>query len=184
MIKSVQGYGRARAGSAAAGIAEQAEALAWFDRSNLRYPRSMTALRLAETCLRAGDIPRARGLVDEVLATARTLGYRYLEGLALRLLGECDMAHEPGRAAETLAAAGRILDELGARNELAKALAAYGTLLQSMGDSAGARDRLERALALFESLATWDEPARLRGRLSALGPSGPTTSDRRECRSQ
>jgi len=179
MINSVRGYGRAKAGSSEAGIAEQADALAWFDRSNLRYSRSMTSLRLAESCLRAGDVPRARGLVEEVLATARDLGYRYLEGLGLRLLGECDMADDPGRAAETLAAAARILGELGARNELAKALAAHGTLLQIAGDRPGARDRLERALALFEALGTLDEPSRIRGRLEALGPADPAAGDLR-----
>jgi len=61
-----------------------------------------------------------------------------------------------------------VLEEIGARNELAKALAARGEVLQATGDVAGARQMWERALTIFEELGTLDEPPRVRAALAAL----------------
>lgn len=62
----------------------------------------------------------------------------------------------------------RIFEAMGARNELGKALVAQAELSRANGDSAGARQLLERALAIFEKLGTLDEPARVRAALAAL----------------
>jgi len=57
---------------------------------------------------------------------------------------------------------------MGARNELAKTLVAQANLRGTAGDPAGARQLLERALAVFEALGTLDEPSRVRSALAAL----------------
>ena len=67
----------------------------------------------------------------------------------------------------------RILEKVGARNELAKALAARGGLQGAAGDLISARKLLESALAIFEELGTLDEPPRVRAALAALA-STPT----------
>jgi class 3 adenylate cyclase/tetratricopeptide (TPR) repeat protein len=157
MVKAVRGYGRVKLGDFATGVAELQEAVAWFDQSNLRYTRSLFALWLGEGCLQQGGRDRARSIFEEVLVTSRDLGYRHLEGVAGRLLAE---ALAPDRAAsDPLQAALPILEEIGARNDLAKALVTEARVLGAAGDLAGADERLERAAATFQTLGTLDGPA-------------------------
>ena len=66
-----------------------------------------------------------------------------------------------------------ILQEVGARNEVAKVLVAQAALCRASGDVAGTRALLERALALFEALGTLDEPLRVRAALAALQDHPP-----------
>ena len=162
MIKAVRALGLVKAGDAAAGIAEMREAAAWFERSQLRYTRSVVALWLAEACLRHGDRAEARALVDDVLATSREVGYRHLEGVALRLLGESLVATDPEAARGHLDAARRMLEEVDARNDLGKALAARAALHRTLGEHSEARQLIEQALAIFDALGTLDESARAR----------------------
>jgi DNA-binding NtrC family response regulator/tetratricopeptide (TPR) repeat protein len=171
MARAMRGYGLVRSGDVAAGIAELEETLAWFERSNLRYSRAMWALRLAEGYLRRDDAAAARRLLEEVLVTGREAGYRYVEGVAERLAGETWVRDDPARAAEHLDRAGHLLDEIGARHELAKAWTAQAGLAGARGDHAVARALLARALAAFEALGTLDEPAHVRAALAAL-PGG------------
>ncbi|MBI4610429.1 MAG: AAA family ATPase [Candidatus Rokubacteria bacterium] len=173
MIKAVQGYGLVKAGQVAAGTAQLAEAVAWLDQSHLRYTRSVFAVRLAEGYLLQGDRLRARQVLEEVLATSREVGYRQPEGMAHRLLGQSFTPDDPRAAAEHLERATGILEEVGARNELAKALVAQADLHRATGDTRLARQLLERAFALFETLGTLDEPSRVRAALAALPDSSP-----------
>ena len=100
-------------------------------------------------------------------------GYRQLEGIAERLLGESMAVEHPTAAVEHLESAMRILQEVGARNEVAKVLVAQATLCRTSGDETRARVLLERALALFEALGTLDEPLRIRAALAALQDNLP-----------
>ncbi len=169
MATAMRGYGLSKAGQGVAGTAAMAEALAWLDRSQLRYTRSVIALCLAEGYLRAGEPGPARTLVEEVLATCRDVGYRHLEGVAHRLLGELLLRREPAAAARHLETAAETFERVDARNELAKALVAQADLAAAAGDEAGARRRLERALELVVTLGTLDEASRVRSRLAAPG---------------
>ena len=168
MIKATRGHGLVKTGSVEAGTAELEEAVTWFDRSHLTYTRSVFALRLGDAYLRCKEWARARAISEEVLATSREGGYRYLEGVADRLLGETLAPEDPAAAAGLLEAAARVLEEVGARNELAKALVAQAQLRRSAGDQTGARKHFERALALFETLGTLDEPSHVRSALATL----------------
>jgi tetratricopeptide (TPR) repeat protein len=168
MAKGVRGYGLVKAGNLDAGIAELADIVAWFEKSNLRYTLSLLTLWLAEAYLRQGQRSRAQRLSEEVLATSRERGYRHLEGVALRLLGECWTPNDSARAATHLTDALRILEDIDSRNELAKALAATGGLRRAAEDSDGARQFLERALTIFEALGTVDEPLRVKAALAEL----------------
>ena len=171
MVKAAQGYGLVKAGDAVVGTAKLAEAVAWFDQSQIRYTRSWFAIWLGEGYLRQGKALEARTILEKVLATSREVGYRHLEGVAERLLGESLVPDDRVTAASHLEAAIRTLEELGARNELAKALVAQGELRRLVGDTTGTRRLLERALGIFEELGTLDEPPRVRAALAALGDS-------------
>ena len=174
MTRAVRGYGRVKAGNTAGGMAELREALEWLERSHLRYQRARFALWLADGHLRAGEPSRARGVIEEVLGISRDFGYRRVEGEAERLLSESLIAEDPTGAADHLATAERILEEVGARNELAKALAARGGLRRAAGDVVSARKLLESALATFEELGTLDEPPRVRAELAVFADT-PTS---------
>src|SRR2546428_9545632 len=99
MARGAHGYGLVKAGRLDAGVAELEDAAAWFEKSNLRYTRSLPTLWLAEAYLRQGEPSRAQKLVEEVLATSRERSYRHLEGVAHRLLGECQTPDDAARGA-------------------------------------------------------------------------------------
>ena len=168
MAKAVRGYGLIKAGRIEAGITDLSEAVAWFDVSHLRYVRSLYALWLAEGHLRGGDRAGARALIDEVLNTSRTTGYLYFEGLACWLMGDCLAAEAPTAAEDYVDTAVRIFERIGARNDLAKAMATRAALRQGAGDITAARELLEQAKVIFETLGTRDEPARVKAALVAL----------------
>jgi len=168
MAKVFRGYGQIRAGRFDAGIADLTEAIAWFEQSRLHHVRVAPALRLAEGYLLRGDLGTAQVLIDDVLTTSRAKGYRYVEGLAHRLLAECLAQKSPTVAAEHIDAAQQIFISTDARNDLAKALVTRAGLCQNRGDIAEARELLEEAAAIFDSLGTLDEPTRVRSALAAL----------------
>jgi hypothetical protein len=85
--------------------------------------------------------------------------------LVERILGEVVARDDGAAAAAHLESAVRILEEVGAHDELGRALVAQAELRQRAQDLAGARHLLQRALALFEECGTVDEPARVRALL-------------------
>jgi hypothetical protein len=126
-------------------------------------------LWLAEAWLQLGEAARARALVDGSPATCREVGYRHLQGVAHRLLGEC--IGTGTQAAGHLETARLLLGRAGARNELAKAMRARAEVARRDGEHGVAREGFEQARALFEELGTLDEPARVRVALATLDGS-------------
>ncbi len=173
MARAAKGYGMIKSGHVEAGTKELADAVAWFDRAHLRLTHSSFALCLGDGYLRRGERLRARAIFEEVLTTSRELGYRHLEGIAHRLLGESLVPDNPAAAAHELEKAIPILEEVEARNEVAKALVTQAELRRAAGDPGGARELLERALAIFETLGTLDEPSRVRAALTTLEQGRP-----------
>jgi tetratricopeptide (TPR) repeat protein len=171
MTKVFHGYGEIKAGRLDTGIAELTEAVDWFDRSHLEHVRVTPALRLAEGYLSLGELGTARALIDDVLTTSRAKGYRYVEGLAHRLLAECLAVESPVVALQHVTDAHRIFEAIGARNDLAKALVTRAKLSQS--NPVEARGLLKDAAAIFKALGTLDEPARVSAALAALNRGSP-----------
>jgi tetratricopeptide (TPR) repeat protein len=171
--RAVRGYGQIKAGKGDAGIAELSEALAWFKSSHLHYTQSRVALWLAEGYLRRGPDEGSRRLIDEVLETSQSTGYLYLEGSACWLMGECLAPTALASAEDYVETAMRILEHVGARNDLARAMLTRAALRQRAEDFAGARQLLNRARAIFQALGTLDEPARVEAALVALDGGAP-----------
>ena len=178
MIRAVRGYGLVKAGEPSKGVEELEEAVAWFERSRLHYTRSLFALWLAEARLVLGQTPDARALLASVLDTTRDKGYRHLEGVAERLQAEAVGPSEP-EGLEHLERAARILQEVGAKNEVAKALVVRSGFCRAAGDYAGARAALEQALAIFMSLGTVDGPRVAISLLDSLPGDVDTASAKR-----
>jgi tetratricopeptide (TPR) repeat protein len=162
MIRAMQGYGRIKRWELDEGIADLEAAMDWFGRSNLRYTRSGLVPILAEGYRRQGKTAQADAILREMLNTARQSGYRYPEGVACRLLGACRGPEDPREATQLLDEACRILEEIGARNDLAKAWATLAEIQHASGDLGEAGRLYRQALALFEKLGTLDEIIRLR----------------------
>lgn len=115
-IKAIRGYGLIRAGRGTEGLPDLQEAVSWFEQSRMGYTRTQVSLWAAEGYLVLGQFERARAIAEEALATCRTVGYRHLEGVALRLVGEA-LGPQDRAGAEYLAAAESILAEVGARRD-------------------------------------------------------------------
>jgi tetratricopeptide (TPR) repeat protein len=181
MAKVFRGYGEIRAGRFDAGIADLTEAIAWFDRSRLHHVRVTPALRLAEGYLCRGELGTARPLIDDVLTTSRAKGYRYVEGLAHRLLAESLAQESTDAAAEHVTEAYRIFEAIDARNDLAKALVTRAKLSQSnrvearrlLNEAMAIFEALNEAMAIFEALGTIDESGRVSAALAALDRASP-----------
>ena len=167
-VRGVRACGLVKEGRFVEGIAELKAVLDWYARSNLRFTRAQFTLWLGEAYLRKGDRDLAKSVCEDVLAASRDVGYRHLEAVAHRLLGECMLAGDTTAAAQHLTYAVEALRLSGARNELAKALASQAALRQAQGDVPGARAALAEGLAIFEEIGTLDEPRRVREALAML----------------
>jgi tetratricopeptide (TPR) repeat protein len=170
LASAVRGYGEIKAGRAEAGIAELSSAFAWFASSRLGYTRLLVAFWLAEGHLRRNDRVSALPLIEEVLYTSRKTGYLHFEGRACWLMSDCLAGDATASAEEYAEAAMCILQRVGARNDLAKAMVTLAAVRQDAGDIAAARQLLNRADAIFRTLGTHGEFARVTVALAALGP--------------
>jgi len=157
MIRSIRAYGRLRAGEVEPAVTELEEATAWFAQSKLQYTWTYFSLWLTEGYLRLERLEDARDLAQRALDAARTHGYRHLEGLAHRLLGESLLRRNDGPAQEHLESAVQLLASVGARNDLAK-----GHVLLAGQVPNRSHELLTQALQEFEALGTVDEIARTR----------------------
>jgi tetratricopeptide (TPR) repeat protein len=173
MARATHGYGLVKRGDLDAGIAELESTVAWFKEANLSYTHVVFSYYLADAYLRQGTPAKARVVLEDGLSKIRGAGYLHAEGWGERLLGESLISGDPVAAAAHLGTAAAILEEIGARNEFAKVLAAQAGLRKAAGDVASARTLLEKALAIFEELGTIDEPSRVRAALAELIPKTP-----------
>jgi class 3 adenylate cyclase/tetratricopeptide (TPR) repeat protein len=173
MAKGIRGYGDIRAGRVDSGISDLGDAVAWFERSRLRYPRLRFALPLAEGHLRRGNRAAARPLIEDLLEASRTMGYLHFEGAACWLMSEYLMPEDPAAAEPYIKTAMEILGRIGARNDLARAMVSRAALRQAAGDTVAARQLLHEGHAIFCTLGTLDEPARVEAALAALEGGKP-----------
>lgn len=156
MIRSIRAYGRLRADEVEPAVAELEEATAWFAQSKLQYTWTYFSLWLTEGYLRLARHEPARELAGRALEAAHTYGYRHLEGLAHRLIGESLLPADCDLAAKNLEKAMELLAEVGARNDLAKAQMVLAQKIPGKPQSL-----LQRALEEFEALGTVDEMTKL-----------------------
>ena len=173
MAKAVRGYGQIKMGELDAGIADLDEAVAWLANLRLRYTYALYGVWLAEGHLRRGDRSVAQDMIEDVLRTTRSTGYLQLEGVASWLMGECLASGAPASAERHVEKAMAILEPIGARNDLARAMVTRAALRQAAGDIAAARQLLDQAGAIFQALGTLDEPARVEAAHAALDRGEP-----------
>jgi DNA-binding NtrC family response regulator/tetratricopeptide (TPR) repeat protein len=173
-LDAVRGYALVKAGDAPAGLSLLREAVQWFAGTHLLYNRSTCSGWLAESLVRSGDREAGRQMAAAVLATSESVGYRHVQGVALRVLGESLLPEEAGAAAHHLQKARAIFEHIEARNDLGKTLVAEAAVHAVRGEPDRARPLLDEAGRIFTALGTTDEPDRVRAALRAL-PGGADT---------
>jgi class 3 adenylate cyclase/tetratricopeptide (TPR) repeat protein len=171
-LRGVRAYGLVKEGRWTEGIAELKDVLDWYARSNLRFTRYQFMLWLGEAYLGTGELELARKISEEVLGASRGMGYRHLEAIAHRLLGDCLISADASAAAQHLIDAVDAFRRSDARDHLARALVSQATLRRQQGDIPGARAALEEGLAIFEGVGTLDELRRVRDALAMLDADG------------
>ena len=85
-------------------------------------------------------------------------------------MAECLAVAAPAAAAEFIDSAMRILEQVGARNDLAKAIISRAILRREAGDTATARELVTKACLIFQTIGTLDEPIRAAQILATLEP--------------
>lgn len=118
-----------------------------------------------------GDFAAAEGNWEEALETTRAIGNRYGESGILWKRAEARAATgEHAEACADYAASAAILDDLGARPQLARVLRGWGESLRAAGEEARGTEKLRRALALFEEMDIRPEAAAVRAALQEPAP--------------
>ena len=173
MARAAHGYAEIKRGRVDAGIAELNEAVTRFKNSHLHFTYLNYALWLAEGHLLQGNRGSARSLIEDVLNTSRKTGYLHFEGRACWLMGDCLAAEEPASAEAYAETAMCILERVGARNDLAKAMVTRAALRQGAGDIETARLLLDQARKTFHLLGTRGEFGRVEAAIDALGRGSP-----------
>src|SRR4029077_10440560 len=168
MAQAVRGYGKIKLGQIDSGIADLSESVSWFEKSRLRYTHARYGLLLAEGYLRRGERASARPLIEGLLQTSRTLGYLHFEAMACWLMAECLLPEARVSAEPHVEKAMKILERIGARNDLARAMVTRAALRQAAGDIATAYALLDEAHRIFRALGTLDGLAQVDAARAAL----------------
>jgi DNA-binding CsgD family transcriptional regulator len=116
-----------------------------------------------EALLTGGDLERAEQLVEWLEERARTLDHHWALATSARVRGLLHAAQgDTGTALATLLDAVAIAEQLGEPVELGRTLLALGTVQRRANQRKVARESLERAVGVFETLGSrlWAERAR------------------------
>jgi class 3 adenylate cyclase/tetratricopeptide (TPR) repeat protein len=125
------------------------------------------AWRLADAYVVAGDLAKAKELLDEIHESATKSKVSFFIGGSERCLADIALAEgDASTALRLLEPAIETLRSSGSENEFALALAAYGRAQTLNGDDEEAHTSLEEARSIFERLGTLEEPERLRQELA------------------
>lgn len=103
-----------------------------------------------------GDLSAALGLCQEAVGLAEEAADKFENALAQQVLAEVTSRLEPtdpGRAERAI----RILQEIGARPEVARSYGSFARMLEAEGQRERATEYLVRAINMFQDMdMTWD----------------------------
>jgi tetratricopeptide (TPR) repeat protein len=135
---------------------------------NRKFWRPSLQAWLGTSATALGDFAAAEGSWEEALETARSIGNRLGEaGILWKRAQASATRGDHGSALHDFAASAAILEELGARPQLARVLRGWGETLRAAGATAEGDAILRRALALFEEMGIAPEAAAVRATLAA-----------------
>lgn len=167
MLTGVSGLVQAHLDDPAKGVEMIREALAWVRKTGYRVFHYLPRIFLAESLLLANDLFTARDEAQNTLKIARAEGNRWVEGVALRLLGEiASRMDKPDwlTVEKKLIESVRILRRIRARPDLARTYLALRRLYDRAGQTAWAVDCHFRATSIYEELGMLEELRLAQGR--------------------
>ena len=129
---------------------------------------------LGTTATALGDYAAAEGSWDEALATVRSVGNRVGEAGILQKRAEASASRADHAAAlADFADSAAILEDLGARPQLARVLHGWGEALRAAGRGTESATILHRALTLFEEMGIEPEAEAVRESLTGNPRAAP-----------
>jgi tetratricopeptide (TPR) repeat protein len=134
----------------------------------LKQQEVICAVPLGEAYLSISERERALETIKSALDVSKKSGFRHMEGMALRVLGEIYGASEFHKAKKYIEDSINIHKKVGAKNELAKGYFSLGKLYMAKGERVKAKKYVTQALKLFEKLGTLHEPEKAREVLKDL----------------
>ncbi len=137
------------------------EALAAFQQVGGRQYLAETYTVLAEALLMSGDQASAHRYAKLALETAQATGSQRDDGIAMRVLGEVEMASGASSAQDRLRRSVELLEKVGDRFELGKSLHRLGRCLLLAGQEAEGAACLARARQTFQELGAQGELEKL-----------------------
>jgi predicted ATPase len=139
-------------------LLEESSALA--EKIGTKFGLSGLKTFLADCLLRLGELYAALSLCQEAIHLAEETGDKFVNSLAHRTLGEIISRSEPSdaqKAEQAILEATRILQEIGARPELARSYVSHAKLLKTKGESERSKEYLTHAIDMFQQMGnTWD----------------------------
>jgi class 3 adenylate cyclase/tetratricopeptide (TPR) repeat protein len=134
----------------------------------LKQQEAICTVPLAEAYLSISERERALETIKSALAVSTKAGFRHIEGMALRVLGEIYGSSNFHKAKKHTEDSIKIFKKIGAKNELAKSYFSLGRLYKEKGEKGKAKKYATQALQIFEKLGTLHEPEKARKMLRDL----------------
>ncbi|MCP4428034.1 MAG: AAA family ATPase [Chloroflexi bacterium] len=191
-LRAVVGRCLVQTGQPKEGVAEIQEALKWAEEVDYRVLVHVIHVYLAQAQYAAGMIAEGRGTAVRAAQLAAEAGNRWAEGVALRTQAEIGMRlprPDWPQIEANLIRAMRILRQIRARPDLARAYLTLRRLYDRAGQSAWAVDCHFRATTIFDELGMADELRAAQGQaaghrtgavvipgLELVGPNAPSES--------
>lgn len=149
------GYAYALAGRLPEGLALLQDAEAKGESLELKWPRALQDIHLADANLMANRVDAAAGYAERALALARERHQRGYEAWAVRLLGEIAMqsdASQAEKAEQRFREAMMLADELGARPLTAHCHLGVGKLHRRLGKRREAIEQFTIASTMYRAM--------------------------------
>ena len=160
IVKAWEGRARAMAGDPDRGRALVEESLARATKIGTRFVRHQQKAHLAACLLALGRVDEVPSVCEEAIGQAEESGDKFIKALALRTLGEASSILDPSdpqKGETVILEAIRLLQEIGAKPELARSYLSYARLLKTKGEVDKAKEQLAKAIGMFREMGmAWD----------------------------
>ena len=160
IVKSREGRAHAMAGDPARGRVVLEESLTLSTKIGTGFVRHQQKAFLAACLLALGQSDGVPPLCEEAIGLAEEAGDKWIKALGLRTLAEASSTVDPSdpqKAETAILQAIRLLEEIGAKPELARSYVSYARLLNAKGETAKAKGHLATAIGMFREMGmAWD----------------------------
>jgi class 3 adenylate cyclase/tetratricopeptide (TPR) repeat protein len=160
IVKNWEGRGHTMAGDPNRGRVLIEEGLVLAAKIGTRFIRHQQKSYLAACLLALGQFDALPALCEEAIGLAEEAGDKWTKALALRTLAEAYSIFDrsdPQKPEDAILEAIRLLQEIGAKPELARSYVSYARLLDGKGETAQAKQHLVKAVGMFREMGmAWD----------------------------